>query len=75
MNKTGNKTTALPVDISRKLGMIKACGVEKISVEFVISEMVYKVNMDGKINKFKTDKEFYDYVDEKLEEVCNGKKL
>ena len=75
MKEKRSNTTALPVDISRKLGMIKACGVEKISVEFVISEMVYKVNMDGEINKFKTDKEFYDYVDKKLEESCNGKKL
>ena len=61
----------LPEDVAKKLGMIKAYGVKKISVEFAVLTMEYKVEIDDEVKMFKTDEAFYEYVDNKLKGLQN----
>ena len=58
----------LPVEIERKLGMIKANGYN-VSVVFNLQTLKYEVTIGREYKQFRTVTDFYSYVDEKLQEV------
>ena len=69
-----NIKTVLPVDVARKIGMIKACGVE-VSVVLDKDGIPYNVVIGREINTFTDSAWLRKYIDEKVKEACDGKKL
>lgn len=55
----------LPANIIAKLDKLKEHGA-KIKIEFVIAAMEYKTTIDGEVQYFRTDDEFYAYLDKKI---------
>ncbi len=60
----------IPVEVERKIGMIKACGV-KVSVVIDVDGIPYSVVISNNIRTFDKSAEFYEYIDEKLKEALS----
>ena len=61
----------LPVEVERKLGMIKACGTS-VFVDLVFSgasDVEYKTKIGKEVERFDNDDDFYEYIDKKLKEA------
>lgn len=73
-DKKGKEYMRIPIEIERKIGMIKACGV-RVSVIVDTNDIPYNVVIGKDIKTFDKSADFFEYIDAKLKEACGGKKL
>ena len=60
----------LPVEVERKLGMIKAYGID-VGIRYVDFSLCWEVRIGGSTKDIDDDEALVEYVDMKLKEVRN----